>query len=131
MGFLTESDFPHHFSKHSNNGDPRVAVSPGLASLPAMLHPRTSGESVLLSTASATAVCDGLLRMAHCLIVELPEPQLRDIRYTLEALLTRVNERLDSAEFDLSFNIGGLAIDPGNCYKPRLSFPHPPSFCRP
>ena len=80
-----------------------------------MLHPPTDAHSIQLPTASAFSLCDGLLRMAHCLIVKLPESELRDVRYTLDTLSTRVDQLLDSAELDLSLNFDGLVIDPGKC----------------
>lgn len=58
-------------------------------------------------------MCDGLLRMAHCFIVQLPEAQLKDVRYTLDVLTMKVDQRLESIEPDLSLNFDGLAIDPG------------------
>ena len=51
--------------------------------------------------------------MAHCLITELPEAELREIRYTIDALLTRTDQLLDMLENDLSLNFDGLNIDPG------------------
>ena len=79
-----------------------------------MRRPATR-DSVVLSASSAFAVCDSLLRMAHCLIVELPESELRDIRYTIDILATRTNQILGSAERDLSLNFDRLAIIPGEC----------------
>jgi len=51
--------------------------------------------------------------MAHCFIVQLPEAQLKDVRYTLDVLTMKVDQRLESIEPDLSLNFDGLAIDPG------------------
>ena len=70
---------------------------------------------IQLPTTSAFSLCDGLLRIAHRLMIELPEPELRDIRYTLDALSTRVDQLLESAELDYSLNFDGLSIDPGKC----------------
>ena len=78
-----------------------------------MCFPLTGQECIVLSTPSASPICDGLLRMAHCLIVELPEPELRDIHYTLDILLAKTDQILDMAECNLSLNFEGLTIDPG------------------
>jgi hypothetical protein len=67
---------------------------------------------VTLSSHTAFALCDGLLKMAHCMIVELPEPELRDIRYTLDALLIRTDQVLDMVERDFSLIFNGLRVDP-------------------
>ena len=83
-----------------------------------------TGDAVLLSTANATAMADGLLRMAHCLIIELPEPQLQDLRYTLDLLLMRVDQILDAE--DLSLNFDGLTTNPGESFRLR---PDPPLTC--
>ncbi|KAF9780939.1 hypothetical protein BJ322DRAFT_1112323 [Thelephora terrestris] len=72
----------------------------------------SAGESVTLSSHTAFALCDGLLKMAHCMIVELPEPELRDIRYTLDALLIRTDQVLDMVERDFSLIFNGLRVDP-------------------
>ena len=62
--------------------------------------------------------------MAHCLIVELPEPELRDIRYTLDILLAKTDQILDMAERDLSLNFKGLTIDPGKFTTSCLGLSH-------
>ena len=80
-----------------------------------MRRPPTARDSAVLSASSAFAVCDGLLRMAHCLIVELPESELRDIQYIIDVLASRTNQMLDLAEHDLSLNFDRLAIIPGKC----------------
>ena len=72
-----------------------------------------------LPTASASALTDGLLRMAHCLIMELPEPELREVRSTLDILTMKIDQILDSAEYDLSLNFDGLTINPGESHEPR------------
>jgi hypothetical protein len=46
------------------------------------------------------------------MIVELPEPELRDIRYTLDALLIRTDQVLDMVERDFSLIFNGLRVDP-------------------
>lgn len=51
--------------------------------------------------------------MAHRLIIELPEAELREIRHTLDTLLTRTDQLLDMVEDDLSLNLDDLNIDPG------------------
>ncbi|KAF9784537.1 hypothetical protein BJ322DRAFT_1109257 [Thelephora terrestris] len=63
-----------------------------------------------LSTDSAFSMCDGLLRMSHSLMVELPEPELRDIRYLLSVMVARADHLLDAADYDISLNFNGLAI---------------------
>ena len=77
---------------------------------------RYSPTFVQLPTASASSVCDGLLQMAHCLIVTLPASELRGVHYTLESLLARTEQLLESAEFDLSLDFDDLAIAPGEPY---------------
>lgn len=69
-------------------------------------------DSVVLTSSTAFAVTDGLLRMAHCLIVELPEPELREVRYTLNSLLTRTDQVLDIVERDFSLDFESLRLDP-------------------
>jgi hypothetical protein len=87
-----------------------------------MLCPPASAEFVQLPTASAFSLCDGLLRMAHRLITELPEPELRSVRRTLDTLSMRIDHLLDSAELDLDLNLEGLSMDPGKSYRfhPRV-----------
>ena len=65
----------------------------------------------MLPATSTFAICDGLLWMAHCFLMELPETDLRHIRCTLENLLIRANQVLDEFEFDLSMNFDALAIE--------------------
>ena len=86
-----------------------------------MRHPPTGSDSIQLTVASGFAICDSLLRMAHCLMVELPEAELRSVRYTLEVLSMRANQLLDTAEFDLSLNLDGLAIDQGKSRRPHTN----------
>lgn len=88
-----------------------------------------TGDAVVLSTANATAMADGLLRMAHCLIVELPEPQLQDLRYTLDLLLMRVDQILDAE--DLCLNFDGLTTNPGEFSRLRLDVFSPVLSLRP
>jgi hypothetical protein len=80
---------------------------------PTMRCPHTEPNYVALSAPSAFAITDGLLRMAHCLIVELPENELREIRYTINTLLSKTDLLLDTIERDLSLNFDGLDINPG------------------
>lgn len=99
-------------------------VSPADLSLPFLTPPSTffsfrtmprqptMGESVVLTNSTAFALCDTLLRMAHCLIIELPEPELRDIRYTLDSLLTRTDQVLDLVERDFALRFNGLNVNP-------------------
>lgn len=72
-------------------------------------------DTIQLPTASAFNICDGLFKMANCLVVELPEAQLRDIRYALETLVSKVDRLLESGEYDLSLNFDGLTVDPSEC----------------
>ena len=81
--------------------------------LPTMRCPHTERDAVTLSASNAFSISEGLLRMANCLITELPETELREIRYTIDALLTRTDQILDMIEHDLSLNFDGLSIDPG------------------
>lgn len=75
-------------------------------------------DSVVLTSSTAFSICDGLLKMAHCLIIELPEPELREVRYTLNSLLTRTDQVLDIVERDYSLNFDGLRIDSGKSWSP-------------
>lgn len=80
--------------------------------------------AITLSSSSAFAICDGLLRMAHCLIVELPEPELRDIYYTLGTLLAKTEQVLEVLENDVFLNFDNLSLDPGKsrCFCIDLSY---------
>ena len=78
-----------------------------------MRCPGTQQDAVVLSTSNASSICDGLLRMAHCLLIELPERELAETRCTIDALLARADQLLDMAEQDLSLNFDGLSIDAG------------------
>jgi len=89
-----------------------------------MPRPQPIRDSILLSTASAYAICDTLLKISNCVITELPEAELRDVRYTVNALSERVNQLLDSAECDVSLHFDGLSINHGRSYGPCLSSPH-------
>lgn len=75
--------------------------------------PQAPRNLVTLSTDSVFIICDGLLRMSHTLMIELPEPQLRDVCYLLDIMLARADQLLDSAEYNFSLNFNGLVIDPG------------------
>lgn len=46
-------------------------------------------------------------------MIQLSEPELRDVRYLLDTLLTRADQLLDTVEHDMSLNFTGLSIDPG------------------
>ena len=87
-----------------------------------MRRPNAGQETVTFPAGSALAICDGLLRMVHRFIIELPEPELRNIRYTLEGLLVRADQVLDTFEHDLSLNFDALSIDPGEPYVRSLFF---------
>lgn len=80
-----------------------------------MRRPSTGRDSIQLTAASSFAICDGLLRMAHCLMIELPEAELRDVRYTLDTLLARADQLLNVAELDvdLSLDFDGLQVNEG------------------
>lgn len=78
-----------------------------------MRCPHAEQDTVALSASNAFSMSDGLLRMAHCLIIELPEAELREIRCTLDVLLTKTDQMLDMLERDLSLNFDSLNIDPG------------------
>jgi hypothetical protein len=92
-----------------------------------MRRPPTNQDSVQLPVASALSMCDGLFRMASCLITELPEAELRDVRDVLDSLSLRVDRLLDQAEHDLSLSFDGLAIDPGKFYRHLLNASAPVS----
>ena len=87
-------------------------------------------DSVRISAASAFNICDGLFRMANCFVTELPEAELRDVRYVLNTLLTKVDRLLHpTEEYDLSLNFGGLTVDASKSLRSTLIFPrssHPP-----
>lgn len=123
-----------HLSKHSNNGGferprhPFHHLSPCTFSPPQnpmSNPPQAASDSILIPTASASAICDGLLRMAHCLILELPEAELRGVRYTLSVLSMRADQLLDSAVRDFALNFDGLAIDPGKSSRPYPNLSSP------
>ena len=73
----------------------------------------TRTDFIQLPATVTFSLCNGLLWMAHCLIIELPEPQLRDIRCTLDILSIRADQLLESAELYLSLDFNSLLIDPG------------------
>lgn len=55
--------------------------------------------------------------MTHHLIVTLPTSELTVVRHTLNSLMTRVDELLETADFDLSLNFDGLMVSPGEFYR--------------
>ena len=145
----------HRHLKYSNNSNPRrhfprnspthfpvtAHYTPHLFVTPATVmvvvdstprRPPAERGSIQIPTASAFNICDGLFRMANCLITELPEAELRDVRYVLDTLLTKVDRLLDPGEYDLSLNFGGLTVDagkPGILHQhsqPLPTFSHPP-----
>jgi hypothetical protein len=79
-----------------------------------MRCPSTERDSIQLTATSGFAICDGLLRMAHCLMIELPEAELRDVRYTLDTLLAKADQLLDAADVDFSLNFDSLQVNEGN-----------------
>ncbi|KAF9790755.1 hypothetical protein BJ322DRAFT_1017402 [Thelephora terrestris] len=76
-----------------------------------MCHHSVGEDPVLLSKSTAFAMCDGLIRMSHCLVIELPEPELREIRYMLDSLLVKADLALDLMEREISLDFGGLNVD--------------------
>ena len=86
-----------------------------------MLFPPPEIDYVAISKPNAFAICDGMLRTAHCLIVGLPEPELREIRDTLDRLLMRADRALDLIEVDFSLTFEGLEIDAGKSPVPSPS----------
>ena len=80
--------------------------------IPTMRHPQARPDSIVLSSSSASTICDGLLKMTHCLMVELPAAELMAVCHTVETLLVKADQMLDIADQDLSLNFEGLSIDP-------------------
>jgi len=93
-----------------------------------MNHPPAGSSFIQLPTGSAFSLCDGLLRMAHRLIIELPESELKDVRCILDTLSMRVDQLLDSAEIDHSLGLDGLSIDPGKYQRSYSTIPAPILF---
>jgi len=101
----------------------KTFLPPSLPSLPTSLflhrplltmrYRQARMDSVILSNQTAFALCDGLLRMAQCWIIELPETELREIRNVLEGLLVRTDQALDLMEGDISLDFEGLGVDSG------------------
>ncbi|KAF9777755.1 hypothetical protein BJ322DRAFT_1021830 [Thelephora terrestris] len=85
-----------------------------------MRHHSLGEDPVLLSKSTAFAMCYGSIRMSHCLVIELPEPELREIRYMLDSLLVKADLALDLMEREISLDFGGLNvdIDPDSCTPP-------------
>ncbi|KAF9777723.1 hypothetical protein BJ322DRAFT_1025501 [Thelephora terrestris] len=83
-----------------------------------MPRQRNARRSIELSPTSAFDMCDGLLRMSFHLMIQLPEAELRDIRYVIDTLLTRADRLLDTAGPELSLNFTALAIDPEPIQQP-------------
>ena len=93
-------------------------------------------DSVILSNQTAFALCDSLLQMTRFWIIELPEPELREIRNALDSLLVRTDQVLDLMEGEICLEFGSLRVDSSEllAYDPSLSnvffFPsdirHPP-----
>lgn len=77
-----------------------------------MRHQIAGADFVVLPNSTAFAMCDGLIRMSHCLIVELPEDELREIRYRLDSLLMKADLALDLMGRKVSLDFKGLAMDP-------------------
>ncbi|KAF9785354.1 hypothetical protein BJ322DRAFT_1020895 [Thelephora terrestris] len=83
-----------------------------------MRHQIAGADFVVLPNSTAFAMCDGLIRMSHCLIVELPEDELREIRYRLDSLLMKADLALDLMGRKVSLDFKGLAMDPRSCTYP-------------
>ena len=79
---------------------------------PTMRHPQARPDSIVLLSSCASTICDGLLEMAHCLMVELPAAELMAVHHTVETLLVKADQMLDIVDQDLSLNFDGLSIDP-------------------
>lgn len=79
-------------------------------------------DPVVIPAASTTSIHYGLLRMAHCLVVELPESKLQNVRHSLNVLLGKVDQILDSAEHNFSLNFNGLTIDPSKPCSLHVTF---------
>lgn len=75
---------------------------------------------------SAYTICDGLLRMSHTLMLQLPEPQLREIRHLLNNISCRADQLLDTYENDISLDFTGLTLSPGQFHFLSL-LPSPPT----
>lgn len=87
-------------------------------------HPPAEKDVVQISATSAFNICDGLFRMANCFVTELPEAELRDVRYVLNTLLMKVDRLLHpTEEYDLSLNFGGLTVDASKSPRSRLNIP--------
>ena len=93
-----------------------------------MRQPPPDRDTIQLPTTTAFNICSGLFKMANCLVAELPEAQLRDIRYALDTLGAKVDRLLESGEYDLSLNFDDLTVDPG---KPSKSHPNIPALISP
>ena len=70
-------------------------------------------DSVVLSNQTAFALCDSLLQMTRFWIIELPEPELREIRNALDSLVVRADQVLDLMEGEISLDFRSLRVDSG------------------
>ena len=68
-------------------------------------------DSVVLSNQTAFALCDSLLQMTRFWIIELPEPELREIRNALGSLLVRTDQVLDLMESEICLDFESLRVD--------------------
>lgn len=100
---------------------PLVQLTFFASPLLAMRYQSTDGDTVAISSSTASAICDSLLRMAHSLIIELPEPELRETRFTLDSLLMKADRILDLMQDDGSFDLHGLHIGTGEPLAPVLT----------
>ena len=66
---------------------------------------------MILSNQTAFALCDSLLQMTRFWIIELPEPELREIRNALGSLLVRTDQVLDLMESEICLDFASLRVD--------------------
>ena len=66
---------------------------------------------MVLSNQAAFALCDSLLQMTRFWIIELPEPELREIRNVLGGLVVRADQALDLMENEICLDFESLQID--------------------
>lgn len=111
-------NFNVFFISPSSPGCGRSLLIPHLCLLPRSALPMPGANSIRLSNSTAFAICDGLLRMSHCFILELPEPELKEIRRIVDSLLMTADLALDLMETDVSLNFDGLSIHPGEFLSP-------------
>lgn len=86
--------------------------------------------SIQVPVDTAFTICDGLLRITHSLMIQLPDSELRDIRCIINAVLARADHLLETSE-DVSLDFTGLSISDSGASFHLLtmakSIAHPPS----